>query len=131
MKNYKKFTLLVSDEEQILREAIAFDLKRKGFTVLLADNGSKALEVVKSKKVHLVISDIRIPEGDGLSLLEKIRAIDPTLPTVILATGFSDASEEDCLAKGAHRVLLKPFDRKDLMNTVLEALGLPILSLAA
>jgi CheY-like chemotaxis protein len=125
MPEPKDFTILVADDEPLLLKSIVYDLKRKGFQVLACENGTRALELVKANRVHLVISDIRMPDGDGVSLLEQIRAYDAKIPVVILMTGFSDFSEEACLQKGARAVLTKPFDRKLFMGSILEALGLP------
>jgi CheY-like chemotaxis protein len=119
MDDYKKYVLLIVDDEETLRNAIMFDFTRKGFTVLSAENGTKAIELVKSNRIHVVISDIRMPGGDGITLLEQIRAIDPNIPNVILVTGFAEVSEAECLAKGAKKVFQKPFDRKALMNEVI------------
>ncbi|MEW6055487.1 MAG: response regulator [Bdellovibrionota bacterium] len=124
MQSLKKYTILVVDDDETLRNAIAFDFKRKGFTVLVSESGAKAFELVKANKIDLVISDIRMPGGDGLSLLEQIRAYNPGIPAVIFVTGFADTTEESCLAKGAKKVIAKPFDRKHLMTTVLEVLNI-------
>lgn len=124
MSDLKNYTLLIVDDEEILRNAMVFDFKRKGFTVVSAENGHTAFEIVKSQKIHLVISDMRMPGGDGMSLLESIRAYDPSIPAVIFITGFVNVTEEEALAKGAHKVLSKPFDRKVLMSSVLSALGI-------
>ena len=123
MQDFKKYTVLVVDDEETLRDTIVFDLTRKGFTVLSASNGKTAFEWVKTTRVHLVISDIRMPGGDGLTLLEQVRAYDPSLPVVIFITGFADITEAECLAKGAQSVVPKPFDRKLLMSSVLQSLG--------
>jgi CheY-like chemotaxis protein len=124
MGNYTKYNLLIVDDEELLRDTIVFDFKRKGFTVFSADCGSKAVEIVKQNRIDLVISDMRMPGGDGMSLLKEIRSFSPDTPIVIFMTGFADISEQDCLAKGAHRVVQKPFDRKQLMSSVLDALGI-------
>ena len=122
MKDPKQFTLLIVDDDETLRNTIAFDFKRKGFTVLSAENGNAAFEIVKKNKIHLIVSDMRMPGGDGMSLLESIRNIDSAIPQVILVTGFADVTEEQAIAKGARKVLTKPFDRKVLMNCALECL---------
>ncbi len=124
MEDLKKYTILVVDDDADLREALVFDVKRKGFTVLSADSGVRAFEIVQKQKVHLVLSDMRMPGGDGLSFLEKIRKLDPTIPVVIFITGFSDASEEECIQKGAKKVFTKPFDREALMRSVFEVLDI-------
>ncbi|MEW6058237.1 MAG: response regulator [Bdellovibrionota bacterium] len=124
MDDFKKYTILVVDDEDILRKTIVFDFKRKGFQVLETDNGKTALELVKTNHVNLVVSDIRMPGGDGMALLEQIRTYDPHLPMVIFITGFADITEAECISKGAKSVFTKPFDRTLLMNSVLKALGI-------
>ena len=124
MKDLKNYTLLIVDDEDVLRDTIVFDFKRKGFTVLSANCGSVALELVKSNKIDLIVSDMRMPGGDGLTLLEQARACHPELPVLIFITGFADVTEAECLAKGALSVVPKPFDRKLLMNSVIKALEL-------
>src|SRR5689334_18338898 len=108
MEDVKKYTLLIVDDEETLLNTIVFDFKRKGFTVLSADCGDKAFELVKANRIDLVISDIRMPGGDGVSLLEKIRSYDPKIPTVLFLTGFADVTQEECIAKGASKVFSKP-----------------------
>lgn len=125
-ENLGQFSVLIVDDDEGVRDTIIFYFKRKGFSVYAAENGEKAFEIVKTKKIHLVVSDMRMPGGGGMSLLEEIRAHDPSIPTVIFVTGFTDVTEEQALAKGARKVLSKPFDRKVLMNSVPEALGLEV-----
>jgi DNA-binding NtrC family response regulator len=120
--DYGKYALLVVDDEETLREAIAFDFKRKGFNVQSAANGTQALEIVKQAPIDLIISDVRMPNGDGLELLREVRRRDPEVPVVVFVTGFADATEEECLRRGAWKVFAKPFDRKALFATVVEAL---------
>lgn len=124
MKSFKDYTILVADDEEMLRKVIAFDFTRKGFNVLLAESGVEALGLVQANKIDLIISDIRMPGGDGVTLLEKIRITHPHVPALIFVTGFSDITEAECIAKGALQVIAKPFDRKALMNAVFGALGL-------
>ena len=124
MIDLKKITLLIVDDEEALRDCMSYDFRKKGFTVLSAENGANAFELVKANKVDLVISDMKMPGGDGMSLLEQIRTFNPDIPNLIFVTGFSDRTEEECLAKGAKKVISKPFDRKALMSAVMETLGL-------
>lgn len=123
MKEPKNYTLLIVDDEEALRNTIVFDFKRKGFNVIAAANGTEALAVLRKTRVDLVLSDIRMPAGDGVSMLEQIRADHPAIPVVIFITGFADVTTEECLKKGAAAVLSKPFDRKKLLDSVTEALS--------
>jgi CheY-like chemotaxis protein len=116
-------TVLVVDDEEALRDSIVFDLRRRGRRALVAGNGVEALAVLRENAVDLVISDVRMPGGDGLAMLDEILGLGPKAPPVILVTGFSDASDQVCLARGARRVFAKPFDRKLFLDAIRELLG--------
>lgn len=120
--NFQDVTILIVDDEPDLREAIAFDFKRKGYNVLTAGSGREALAMLETKPVHLVLSDVRMPNGDGIELLDKIKEKNTLLPVVMLITGFSDISLEEAYDKGADAVFAKPFDRKALHEAVARAL---------
>ncbi len=124
-EDLKKFNILIVDDEDGLREALVFEFKRKGFTGFSAENGKKAYEIFQNNKVDLVISDVRMPEWDGITLLEKIRSTaDGKSPKLIFITGFSDVAVDDLIAKGAIQVLSKPFDRKELVKCAMTAIGM-------
>jgi CheY-like chemotaxis protein len=118
----KKPVILIVDDEPDLREAIAFDFQRNNFRVLTAGGGKEAFGLIESNQVDIVLSDMRMPNGDGLELLERVKARNPFQPVVILITGFADISLEEAFAKGADAVFSKPFDRALLMRAVLSAL---------
>lgn len=115
------FSILVVDDEEYLREAVAFDLRRNGLNVFTAASGSLALTVVEAHKIDLIVSDIRMADGDGISFLEKIRSCGIKTP-LIFVTGYTERTEEECLSMGALKVIWKPFDRKALLGEVIEAL---------
>jgi two-component system response regulator HydG len=120
--DFGAYTILVVDDEIDLRDAIVFDLKRRGFAVVSAESGSSALKLIKLNKIDLILSDIRMPNGDGIFLLEQIRSLGFKIPLIFI-TGFADASEAECLKKGALKVFPKPFDRKALLSFVIEQLA--------
>lgn len=113
-----KAAILVVDDESDLREAIAFDFRRRGFTVFTSSCGRDALKVVESEKIDIVLSDMRMPNGDGAELLEKIKDRNAFLPTVLFITGFSDISHEEAYHLGADAIFAKPFDRQALFEKV-------------
>jgi len=119
----KKIKILIVDDERDLRDAVVFDFKKKGFSVFSAENGLKALEIINSESIDLIISDVRMPECDGLMLLERVMATDGKIPKIIFITAFTDLSEQELLARGAIKVFPKPFDRKKMMAFVLESIG--------
>lgn len=119
MKNVsplKEKSILIVDDEMELRRAIAFDFKRRGCIVYEAANGNEAFEIVMKNPIHIVVSDVRMPNGTGLELLKRIRQQHPTIPIVLLATGFADLSEHEALKLGALGLIEKPIDRKRMMQ---------------
>lgn len=125
----KRFLLIVDDEVD-LREALAFDYERKGFHILMAANGREAFEILQKQSVDIVLSDVRMPGGDGLELLDRIRKANCETPFVIFITGFSDITHAEAYDRGVDAVLAKPFERKVLHETVLRALQPPCIRLA-
>jgi CheY-like chemotaxis protein len=118
----KEAIILVVDDEPILRKAISNDLKRQGYQVLVAGSGNEGFEMVKANKIDVILSDIRMPNGDGIQLLKNIKILSPNTPVLMFITGFSDLSLQDAYDEGAEAVFSKPFDRKVLLAAVEKAL---------
>lgn len=108
--SFEGMSILVADDEQDLREMIAETLELYGAKITQAENGKKAAELVASQKFDLVISDIRMPGGDGVLFLLEVRKLDPKMPPFVFISGFSDLSENDAYEKGAQAFFHKPFD---------------------
>jgi DNA-binding NtrC family response regulator len=111
--------VLVVDDEMHLRQAIIFDLKRRGCQIYEAANGNDALNIVKANEIDIVVSDVRMPNGDGVFLLKEIRNHNAQTPIVLLCTGFADLTEPEAVKLGAFGLIEKPIDRK-LMLGLLE-----------
>ena len=109
-------TVLVVDDELDLREIVASELEFMGAKVFQAENILKAQNILKEQEINLVISDIRMPGGTGIDLLENIKSHDHPCPPVILITGFADITVEDAFDKGAEALISKPFKLDDLIN---------------
>ena len=118
MKEPKDVTILIADDEADLKNALKFEFTRKGYNVLQAGNGAEALNVIRTNKVDIVISDIRMPNGDGIGLLDAVRKADPGLPVLIFMTGFADITTEEAIRRGAHAIFPKPLDRHGLNAAV-------------
>ena len=119
-------TILVVDDDSVLRRLLATVLKLRGFRVMVAEDGVQALEVLgeKAHAVDLVLADIIMPQMDGWSLLEAIQSSYPELP-VILLTLIEEAkpTTERAEAMGAAACLFKPIDPVSLMSGVDQVLG--------
>ncbi|OGS20670.1 MAG: hypothetical protein A3J83_05085 [Elusimicrobia bacterium RIFOXYA2_FULL_40_6] len=111
----KKLKILVIDDEEGLRDMLSFALTQEGYTVLTAKNGREGIEKVTKGEIDIVISDIKMPEMDGITVLGKIKEIKPEVE-VILATGYGTMETAiESLRKGAYDYINKPFNIDELL----------------
>lgn len=108
--------VLVVDDELELRRAVIFDLKRRGCIIFEAACGADAIEIVKKNRIDIVVSDVRMPNGNGVDLLKQIRELHPEIPIVVLATGFADLREPEALSMGAYALIEKPINRQKMLG---------------
>jgi DNA-binding response OmpR family regulator len=109
--------LLVDDEEE-LRELISFELQDAGYEVVEAGCGNDAMTLLKTESYDFVISDIRMPRGDGVSLLKWIVSELASRPKVFLMTGFAEVTREQVVELGAEDLLEKPFLVRGLVRSL-------------
>lgn len=114
--------ILVIDDERSIRNIISELLEMEGHTVKIAENGAKGYEMITGEAFDLVISDIKMPEMDGMELLDKLieNRIDVTM-VMISGHGNIDTAVE-CIKKGAFDFIEKPVDMNRLLVTVKNAL---------
>jgi CheY-like chemotaxis protein len=118
----KEATVLIVEDEPALREIIGAWFQRIAGKALTAANGAEGLEVIATQSIDLVISDMRMPIVDGITMLQKIRASHRNL-SVILISGYSDTEARTCFALGADAFLHKPMDRQELLDAVARSLA--------
>lgn len=115
------FHILLVDDEYYLRQSLKrrIDELDNGFVVSKeAANGAEALEILRSENIQVVISDIRMPEMDGLELAQRIRELYPDIRVIIL-TGYADfAYAQEALRQGVADYLLKPVNSEDLESVL-------------
>src|SRR5262245_50296586 len=107
-------TVLFVDDEPLLRESIGAWLARKTGRALCAEDGAEALELLRTNKIDLLLTDVRMPVMDGIALIKKMRESQPR-PCVILVTGYSDFAEKEVNELGVDAVVEKPIDRDALL----------------
>ena len=114
--------ILVVDDEPHVRTMIGSTLERQGYDVQLASSGREGLEILERNAFDLVLTDIVMQDGNGITLLERIHGQQPQLP-VVMVTAIHDISVAiDSMRRGAYDNLLKPVEREHLVNTVQRAL---------
>ena len=121
--NWPEVNILVAEDEEDLREILVNVFECEGSKVHSAKDGVEAVEIMKKHPIDVVISDIRMPKCDGIQLLEKIRAKNPDVPIVFLATGFYDINEKQAKEKGAASLIYKPYTIQDLFAVLEENLS--------
>jgi len=113
--------VLVVEDDPRMRPLIAGLLKREGYSVSLSEDGTAALEQLNEKAFDLVLTDLRIPRGDGLEVLTRSREVDPNTPVVIMTGYASVSSAVQAMKAGAYDYLQKPFEPDQLLLIVKRA----------
>ena len=108
--------ILIVDDEPALREILREEFEYQGATVSEAANGKLALEHLKSHPCDLVISDIRMPGGDGVGLLRGIQDESIPVSVFLFMSGFSDLTIDEAYDLGAAAVLAKPFELDSILE---------------
>lgn len=115
--------VLIVDDDSNLREALLDSLQSDSWSVLTADSGLRALEVLNQQPVNLVISDLQMRPMDGAVLLQKIREQHPTLPAIIMTAHGTIENAVDAMRNGAADFLVKPFTTDALRELVGRFIG--------
>jgi two-component system response regulator PilR (NtrC family) len=115
-------TILIAEDEQVLRASLAKLLAGEGYEVLEAENGRQAHEIALKRPVDLVLSDVRMPEMDGLALLAHLKQLAPQTPVVMLTAYGTVDSAVSAMQAGAWDYLLKPVKFDDLLLKINRAL---------
>ena len=114
--------ILVVDDEIGPRESLRMILK-PSYEIATADSGETALRTLPAFNPDLVFMDIKMPKMDGIELLQRIKAVDPTIEAVMITAYASLDTVKNALTHGAFEYLIKPFSRTDLEETVRRALA--------
>jgi DNA-binding response OmpR family regulator len=121
-------SILLVEDDVSLGKALAEMLRRHGYEVNVVHNGRAAMDFLARRRVALIISDIFMPEGDGIELLNFLRRITPQ--PLVMAMSGSGALRVNSMLKmagvlGAARTLSKPFEMVQFLGMVRELIGLP------
>lgn len=112
--------ILVVDDSASIREMVSFTLKSAGYEVSTASDGVEALDFAKGNEVKLVVTDINMPNMDGITLIEELRKLDTYqyVPILTLTTESGDDKKRQGKAAGATGWIVKPFDPDSLLKTI-------------
>jgi CheY-like chemotaxis protein len=119
----KEATILVVDDEPALRDIVSTWFARAASSVLTAAEGREALALLEARHFNLLVSDIRMPVMDGITLLRTARARGLRIPAVIFISGYSDVTPREAYALGAETLMEKPFTREGLLAAAQRSLS--------
>ena len=116
--------LLVVDDEESMCQYLSILLQKEGYEVKTVNSGAAALKVVENDPVDVVMTDIQMPKMDGIQLLRGIKALDPTMPVIIMTAYASEQSAIDAVNLGAFSYLQKHTKNDEIKIVVRNALQL-------
>jgi DNA-binding response OmpR family regulator len=117
--------ILVIDDDARDRDLLAAVLTKRGYEVILADNGGTGLMLCHRRTPDAVVLDLNMPEIDGRSILRQLRILHPTLPVVVFSGHSTEEIEQEMLNQGATACIQKAFSLDQLGSALQEVLPSP------
>lgn len=117
--------IMTADDSASVRQMVAFTLSQGGHEVVQAVDGQDALQKLNSRKVDMLITDLNMPNLDGIGLIKGARALPACkfIPIVMLTTESQDGKKQEGKAAGATGWIVKPFKPEQLLAVVKKVLG--------
>ncbi|MBF0203569.1 MAG: response regulator [Desulfamplus sp.] len=117
-------TIMTADDSGSIRQMVSFTLKQAGYLVVEAVDGSDALLKLKSTPIHMLISDLNMPNMDGLELIKQVRAMPEYkfIPIIMLTTESQADMKQKGKAAGATGWIVKPFKPDQLLAVIKKVL---------
>jgi two-component system, NtrC family, response regulator AtoC len=114
--------VLIVDDEPNLRKILSAQLTRDGYDVLTAEDGEQGLQLLRDHHIDLVITDLKMPKVDGMTLLKKALEEEPELPIILITAHGTIDTAVEALKIGAFDFVTKPFDKDEVRQIVSKAL---------
>jgi two-component system, chemotaxis family, chemotaxis protein CheY len=118
-------TIMVVDDSASIRQMVNFTIRNAGYDVIEAVDGKDALNKINGSQVHMVVTDLNMPNLDGIGLIRGVRA-NPSLkfiPIVLLTTESQDSKKQEGKQAGATGWIVKPFKPEQLVAVIKKVLG--------
>ncbi|MDU9408662.1 MULTISPECIES: response regulator [Pseudomonas] len=113
-------TVLIVDDSASIRQVVSITLKGAGYDVIEGCDGKDALGKLDGRKVHLIISDVNMPNMDGITFLKNVKQLPAYkfTPVIMLTTEAGEAKKDEGRAAGAKAWVVKPFQPAQMLNAV-------------
>ena len=121
----KTIRIMTVDDSASMRQMVSFTLKGAGYDVVEAIDGRDALEKMENHSIHMLITDINMPNLDGIGLVRKVRshAVYRFIPIILLTTESQDSRKQEGKTAGATGWIVKPFKPDQLLHVVKKVIG--------
>jgi len=118
-------SILAVDDSASMRKMVSFTLKTAGYDVEEAEDGVDALEKAKARTFDCIVTDVNMPNKDGITLIRDLRALPQYkhVPMLMLTTESGMEKKQEGKAAGATGWMVKPFNPDQLLKTLLKVLG--------
>ena len=116
--------IMTADDSASIRQIVSFTLKQGGYEVIEAVDGQDAVSKAKSSKINMLITDLNMPNMDGIELIKQIRAIPDFkfIPIIMLTTESQQEKKSEGKAAGASGWIVKPFKPEQLLAVIKKVL---------
>ncbi|VAW77344.1 Chemotaxis regulator - transmits chemoreceptor signals to flagellar motor components CheY [hydrothermal vent metagenome] len=113
-------TILIVDDSSSIRQVVGLALKREGYEVIQAEDGVDALSKLNGIKIHLIISDVNMPNMDGITFVKEVKKLPKYkfTPICMLTTESEQSKMQEGKAAGAKAWVVKPFQPPQLLDAV-------------
>lgn len=118
MNRLDKQKVLVVDDEKVVRDLVQRILTKAGYEVLVSGDCPSVLETLHSEHVDMVVSDVKMPAMDGLTLLKQIKSEFPQVAFVVMTAHSDTYTLKDALVLGADEYVIKPFKPQEVVAVV-------------
>ncbi len=127
MKLLSNLSILVVEDEGEMRQIMMDDLTFHGASVRGAANGKIALDLLQQNSFDVLVTDIRMPDGNGIDLLKNVNQLMNKTPKIFIFTAFDDLSEEEAKDLGIIKCFHKPFNLKECALAISKSFDRPVL----
>ncbi|MCF7928382.1 MAG: response regulator [Spirochaetales bacterium] len=117
--------VLVVDDSAAIRQSITFVLEQEGFEVVAAGDGEEGLAALKTQGVDLIVTDVNMPNMDGITFTRELRKLDSCkyIPVIVLTTESQNTKMQEGKEAGATGWIVKPFSAEKLLSVVKKVMG--------
>lgn len=113
----KNLTVLLIDDEVDILELLDEEFRYSGYETFTANCGNDAIKILENKKINIIVSDYKMPNGNGLSVLSFVNQMKEP-PAFFFVSGQADMSIDDVISAGARKFFHKPFDLDVLIREI-------------